>query len=92
MSSSVIASYARIGNFDMALRLYRRAKEKWKVDNMVFSALIKMYEKSKKYDQCFSVYSDMKVFRAKPNLGTYNNLLRAMGRGKRACMGSQGYI
>ncbi|MCI11699.1 pentatricopeptide repeat-containing protein chloroplastic-like, partial [Trifolium medium] len=85
MLSTMISSYAKIGNVDVVSQLYRLAKkEKWKVDNTVFSALIKMYGKSGKYDQCLSVYSDMKVFRIKPNLRTYNNLLRAMGRGKRA--------
>ncbi|PNX93196.1 pentatricopeptide repeat-containing protein chloroplastic-like [Trifolium pratense] len=85
ISSSVISSYARIGNFDMALRLYRRAKkEKWKVEKMAFSALIKMYGKSGNYDECLSVYRDMKVFGVNPNMTVYNNLLCAMGRGKRA--------
>ncbi|WJX27314.1 hypothetical protein P8452_16145 [Trifolium repens] len=85
MSSFVISSYARIGNVEMALRLYRRAKkEKWKVEKMVFSSLIKMYGKSANYDGCLSVYRDMKVLGVKPNMTIYNNLLCAMGRGKRA--------
>ncbi|XP_057429894.1 pentatricopeptide repeat-containing protein At4g16390, chloroplastic-like [Lotus japonicus] len=85
LSASMIYVYARIGNVDMALSLYDRAKtEKWRVDTVAFSALIKMYGMSGNYDACLSVYSDMKVLGAKPNMVTYNNLLYAMGRAKRA--------
>ncbi|WJX22961.1 hypothetical protein P8452_12215 [Trifolium repens] len=81
----MISSYACIGNVDMALRLYRRAKkEKWKLGKMVFLSLIKMYGKSANYDGCLSVYRDMKVFGVKPNLTIYNNMLCAMERSKRA--------
>ncbi|KAK2422948.1 pentatricopeptide repeat-containing protein, chloroplastic [Trifolium repens] len=66
MSASVISSYECIGNVDMALRLYRRAKkEKWKVEKMALSSLIKMYGKSTNYDGCLSVYHDMEVFGVK---------------------------
>ncbi|WJX67985.1 hypothetical protein P8452_52400 [Trifolium repens] len=82
MSASVISSYECIGNVDMALRLYRRAKkEKWKVEKMALSSLIKMYGKSTNYDGCLSVYHDMEVFGVKPNTTIYNNLFCAMGRG-----------
>ncbi|WJX27307.1 hypothetical protein P8452_16140 [Trifolium repens] len=85
MSSAVISSYASIGNVDMALKLYRRAKkEKWKVGKKAFSSLINMYGKSANYDRCLSVYRDMKVFGVKPNMTIYNNMLCAMGRCKRA--------
>ncbi|XP_061344350.1 pentatricopeptide repeat-containing protein At4g16390, chloroplastic-like [Gastrolobium bilobum] len=85
LSSSMIYAYARIGNVDVALNLYDRAKrEKWHVDRVAFSTLIKMYGMSGNYDGCLNVYKDMKVLGGKPNMVTYNTLLYAMARAKRA--------
>ncbi|XP_058726646.1 pentatricopeptide repeat-containing protein At4g16390, chloroplastic-like [Vicia villosa] len=82
---SMIILYARIGNVDVALRFYDRAKkEKWDVDIVAFTAMIKMYGKLGNYDGCLRVYNDMKVLGVKPNLVTYNNMLHAMGKGKMA--------
>lgn len=83
--SSLITLYARIGNVDVALRFYDRAKkEKWDVDIVAFTAMIKMHGKLGNYGGCLSVYNDMKVLGVKPNLVIYNNMLHAMGRGKMA--------
>ncbi|XP_020220281.1 pentatricopeptide repeat-containing protein At4g16390, chloroplastic [Cajanus cajan] len=84
-ASFMIHAYALSGNADMAFKLYDRAKaEKWRVETEAFSALIKMCGILENFDGCLSVYNDMKVLDVKPNLATYNVLLYAMGRGKRA--------
>ncbi|KAL2341395.1 hypothetical protein Fmac_009335 [Flemingia macrophylla] len=84
-ASYMIYAYAHSGNADMALQLYDRAKaEKWRVHMETFLALIKMCGILNNFGGCLSVYNDMKVLGVKPNLVTYNNLLYAMERGKRA--------
>ncbi|KAK2394332.1 pentatricopeptide repeat-containing protein, chloroplastic [Trifolium repens] len=84
MSSSMIYVYARIGNVDMALKLYDSAKnEKWPIWTMALSALIKMYGMLGNYDGCLSVYNDMKVLGVRPDMVLYNALLYAMGKAKR---------
>ncbi|WJX22966.1 hypothetical protein P8452_12220 [Trifolium repens] len=83
--SFMIFVYAKMGNVDMALKLYDIAKnEKWPIWVVAFSALIKMYRSLGNYDGCLSIYNDMKVLGVKPNKTVYNTLLAAMGKDKRA--------
>ncbi|XP_058726644.1 pentatricopeptide repeat-containing protein At4g16390, chloroplastic-like [Vicia villosa] len=84
VSSSMIYVYARMGNVDMALKLYDDAKnEKWPVRTVAFSALIKMHGVLGNYDECLSVYKDLKALGVRPHLTLYNALLYAMAKAKR---------
>jgi pentatricopeptide repeat protein len=80
----MVCAYARTNHVDMARRLYDRAKtEKWPIDMVTFSALIKMYDLVGNYDGCLNMYLEMLGLGVKPNVKTYNILLAAMLRGKR---------
>ncbi|GAU38975.1 hypothetical protein TSUD_378510 [Trifolium subterraneum] len=93
VASSMIYVYARIGNVDMALKLYDNAKkEKWDIKPVAFSALIKMYGILENDDACLSVYNDMKVLGVKPDMILYNALLYAMGRAARVKDANDVYV
>ncbi|CAN1753095.1 Pentatricopeptide repeat-containing protein At4g16390, chloroplastic [Linum perenne] len=80
----MIDAYGRIGDVEKALNLYDRARtEKWKLNIVTFSTLIKIYGISGNYDGCLNVYEEMKALCVKPNVVTFNTLLDAMGRAKR---------
>ncbi|KAF3601431.1 hypothetical protein F2Q69_00034439 [Brassica cretica] len=57
--------------------------EKWRIDPVTFSTLIKIYGYSGNYDGCLNIYEEMKSLGVKPNLVIYNRLLDSMGKAKR---------
>ncbi|KAM1652867.1 hypothetical protein ACFX1X_005518 [Malus domestica] len=64
--------------------LYDRARtEKWRIDPVTFSTLIKIHGQSGYFDGCLNVYEEMKAIGAKPNLVIYNTLFDAIGRARR---------
>ncbi|CAK8531270.1 unnamed protein product [Lathyrus sativus] len=82
--SAMLCAYAQTNHVGIALQLYHIAKiEKWPIDAVTFSALIKMFDLSGNYDGCLNIHLEMKRLGVKPNVETYNSLLAAMLRGKR---------
>ncbi|KAK6133191.1 hypothetical protein DH2020_033081 [Rehmannia glutinosa] len=82
--SVMVDAYGRVGNADVALSLYDRARsEKWRLDAVTFSTLIRIYGSMGNFDGCLNLYEEMKALGVRPNASVYNSLLDAMGRAKR---------
>lgn len=68
----------------MALMLYDRARiEKWVIGAVTYATVIRLYGTVGNFDQCLTVFWEMKAHGIKPNLGCYNTLLDAITRAKR---------
>ncbi|KAL7103111.1 hypothetical protein ACP275_08G161000 [Erythranthe tilingii] len=80
----MVDAYGRVGNVELALSLYDRARsEKWRLDAVTFSTLIRIYGSLGNFDGCLNLYEEMKALGVRPNASVYNSLLDGMGRAKR---------
>ncbi|KAK1412372.1 hypothetical protein QVD17_33573 [Tagetes erecta] len=80
----MIDAYGRVGNVEMALILYARARiENWLIGAVTYGTVIRLYGTIGNFDECLTVFGEMKARGIKPNLGCYNTLLDAITRAKR---------
>ena len=79
--SAMIDTYIHTGNFEAAL-CHARA-EKWQLDPVICSTVIKVHSTSGNFDGALNVFEEMKAIGVRPNLVVYNTMLDAMGRALR---------
>lgn len=79
----MITFYARIGEVDIALRFYDRAKkEKSNIDKVAFSALIKMYGKLGNFFEAKAMLNEMIGCGFEPNILVLTSLAGSYGKAK----------